>query len=284
MAKRKRVQRRLFASKRRRTGIMAQYQAASRIKRAWKASRARKIASRRIRRRSSGRAKFLMYNKLLQPRIRTKLIYCDTKTIVPGTSDARHLFRIRSIYDPDSTGVGHQPAFFDKWAALYDNYRVTYCKWYITFSPFREGYYSTVAGSDTVTRPYSDSNHYDQQRNPGILFWEATRTTAADKTQSTDLNVIRETTAGTRNVAYRMTNGRQGSVYKMRGGVAMKDLAEDPEEVAHSAAVTGNPAQNYYLHVGAMSKDGNNMSKYRFDIRLEYFVEYTDAKTFENEN
>jgi hypothetical protein len=260
---------------------MAQTKAASVIARAWKRFKSRK---KRIRPRAGGRAKFVMYNKLLQPRIRTKLIYCDTKTLAPGTADARHLWNIRSIYDPDATGVGHQPAFFDKWAALYDNYRVTYTKWYLTFASYREDYYNTATMSDAVTRPYSDSNHYDEQRNPGILFWEATRTTTADKTQSADKNVIRETASGTRNVQYRMTSGHVGRVYKMRGGVAMKDLAEDPEEVNHSAAVTGNPAQGYYLHVGCMSKDGGNMSKFRVDIRLEYFVEYTDAKSFEDEN
>jgi len=37
---------------------------------------------------------------------------------------ASHAFRANSIYDPDSTGVGHQPSFYDQCAAIWNHYRV----------------------------------------------------------------------------------------------------------------------------------------------------------------
>lgn len=37
---------------------------------------------------------------------------------------AWHSFRANSVYDPDSTGVGHQPSYYDQCAAIYNHYRV----------------------------------------------------------------------------------------------------------------------------------------------------------------
>jgi len=38
-----------------------------------------------------------------------------------------HVFRLNSVFDPDYTGVGAQPAGFDQWAAFYNQYRVLGC-------------------------------------------------------------------------------------------------------------------------------------------------------------
>lgn len=40
-----------------------------------------------------------------------------------GTYGTYH-FRANSCYDPDESGVGHQPRGFDQWSAFYDNYVV----------------------------------------------------------------------------------------------------------------------------------------------------------------
>lgn len=34
------------------------------------------------------------------------------------------VFKVNSIYDPEETGVGHQPRGFDQWALVYNKYRV----------------------------------------------------------------------------------------------------------------------------------------------------------------
>jgi hypothetical protein len=43
-------------------------------------------------------------------------------------------FRLNSLYDPDYTGAGHQPYFFDQIAGIYNRYRVNACTVDITFS------------------------------------------------------------------------------------------------------------------------------------------------------
>ncbi|WP_445779496.1 hypothetical protein, partial [Shewanella sp.] len=56
-----------------------------------------------------------------------KLKYCDDLNIsVPATvNGANYLIRCNSIYDPDSSSVGHQPLGHDQWSAFYQRYVVT---------------------------------------------------------------------------------------------------------------------------------------------------------------
>lgn len=48
---------------------------------------------------------------------------------------AKYVFRCNSIVDPDFTGAGHQPMYFDQFAALYANYTVLGSKIKVTYSP-----------------------------------------------------------------------------------------------------------------------------------------------------
>lgn len=40
---------------------------------------------------------------------------------------------LNSLFDPDRSGVGHQPYCFDQWASFYNRYRVYGCKYTVTF-------------------------------------------------------------------------------------------------------------------------------------------------------
>jgi len=229
----------------------------------------------------------VMYNRLLQHKIRTALVYADTKTITPGAGATWHSFSLNSIFDPDVSGLGHQPAYHDKWAALYGVYRVVRTSWSITFSPMRAHNSIQVVSGGTATgetHAVSDSNHHDILHNPGIVAYEVSDDLIPKQIQSVDKNVIREASGGKRNVRYKMTSGAPYARYHLRGSMTPKQYLDAPTN-ANTATVQGaNPAQNGYLHVGALSKDGNVMSAYRFDIRLTYVVEYTDPGVVEEEN
>lgn len=64
-----------------------------------------------------------------------KLTYCQSDTLLcaSGVID-RNVFRLNSLFDPDQTGVGHQPLGSDQWASLYDVYTVLGAKITVTFS------------------------------------------------------------------------------------------------------------------------------------------------------
>lgn len=57
--------------------------------------------------------------------VRRTLIYADSIGLDAGASQsAVHVFRMNSLFDPDYTGVGHQPRYFDQLAAMFNRYRV----------------------------------------------------------------------------------------------------------------------------------------------------------------
>lgn len=54
-----------------------------------------------------------------------KMRYSDRISINPAAGTiASHVFRANSIFDPDDTGVGHQPRGHDEWAMFYNQYTV----------------------------------------------------------------------------------------------------------------------------------------------------------------
>ena len=54
-----------------------------------------------------------------------RLTYADTfrHEVDPSTKNTQ-VFKVNSLYDPDHSGVGHQPFFRDMWASQYDYYSV----------------------------------------------------------------------------------------------------------------------------------------------------------------
>jgi len=76
----------------------------------------------------------------LTPFPNTKLVrhkYCDQITIPAGAAaglSTLYQFRCNSMFDPDYTGVGHQPMFRDEMAAQYTYYTVLSSKIKFTFT------------------------------------------------------------------------------------------------------------------------------------------------------
>jgi len=232
-----------------------------------------------------------MYNQLLQRKIRTKLIYCDTKTVSPGTSSDYHVFRLNNCYDPDYTGGGHQPAFFDRWTALYEKYKVVATKWVVTWSPIR-AHITTQSASGGVaageTHATVDTSHADQLHNPGILAWQVSDNaggTGREQIEAADKNILRETRSN-KTVGYKMTSGHPFRTYRMSGYHTTHFIlgAEAAHQYQATPGSTTPAMGNSYLHLGAISKDGNLMSDYRCDVKLEYIVEFHDIKAPEEEN
>lgn len=55
----------------------------------------------------------------------TRLQYNDVISLT-GTT-AQYTFRANSLFDPDFSGTGHQPTYFDQYIATYERYRVLAC-------------------------------------------------------------------------------------------------------------------------------------------------------------
>lgn len=84
-----------------------------------------------IKRKTYSRPKRLLVNRALHPipqRYITKMKYAD---FVLTDTNGQYQFNLNSIWDPNRTGVGHQPYGFDTLASLYNRYRVISCGWRI---------------------------------------------------------------------------------------------------------------------------------------------------------
>jgi hypothetical protein len=72
----------------------------------------------------------------INPRTKTTLKYATVLDFtVASLVGTQHIFRLNSIFDPDATGVGHQPYGHDTLALMYARYRVVRAAWHIEFHP-----------------------------------------------------------------------------------------------------------------------------------------------------
>lgn len=81
------------------------------------------------------KANFTIMRSPAPKMFKTSMRYADTISLNPGVGGAVnvHTFRANSLYDPDVTGIGHQPRGFDQLIALYDHYVVTNAKITVQF-------------------------------------------------------------------------------------------------------------------------------------------------------
>jgi hypothetical protein len=97
-----------------------------------------------------------MNSTSFQPRwMKCDMKYCDQflVTIAAGTVSDQ-IYRANSLFDPDRTGVGHQPRGFDQLTPLYNRYRVDALRWDVRFMDAPSGYNCCVIpvnGAQTYT-------------------------------------------------------------------------------------------------------------------------------------
>lgn len=219
--------------------------------------------------------KVVLYNQLVQPRLVTTMRYVDTKTLNPSAGAADHIFRLNSIFDPDSTGVGHQPAYHDQWDGLYANYRVLACKYQVTFI---SSINSTDASELKLTHTgATDTYPYIIERGSRKAQLVATEITqgSARYTDSTDKNFLREIGRDIKGLMWSYLDGGRKT---LKGNCNIKEFLNDPDDFDEATAFGANPAYgNVNLHVVAMSLDGNDTDHVRVNVHLDYLVELTRA-------
>lgn len=235
----------------------------------------RKLKLRRAHKKS--RLRIVRFNRLVASKVITPLVYCDTKTLAPGATAARHKFKINGINDPDYSGVGHQPMFHDNWATLYSKWRVVGFKYHVKFYPTR------AAGdiTDLITSVAGSADSYpvhvpQTNRDRHIYFMEANNTTDDFFTESGDLNALRELgrTPDSNTQKWRLANGH----CTLSGRINLRRLFTDVSHYNTTTSWFSNVTNLLLISFGAMSADGADTNGVRFDVRLTYFVECSDPK------
>lgn len=122
-----------------------------------------------------GFANFAPAKKLVKMRYVTHVSINSASGLV-----ASNCFRANSVYDPDQTGVGHQPAYYDQCAAIWNHYRVVSSR--IKASFVNNGSEATIAATvgiklddeGTISAVLSDLLEQDSLVESRILRLSAT--------------------------------------------------------------------------------------------------------------
>lgn len=186
-------------------------------------------------------------------RVSTKMIYGDVVQLnLTGAQGFNYwTFRLNSLFDPDYTGVGHQPQWFDQYASVYKNYRVKGSKITVTFMPC-----TLDPGSTNTVGPY---------------FVGATACNASGLNATSVASLTED------------INGSQGILVAKNGGnkvvvtntySPLRDLGLDAYDNDLQAVTSSNPNAPWFCHVFAKDMFGGVASFVMAHVKIEFQAEF----------
>jgi len=170
-----------------------------------------------------------------------------------GSGYGNYQFLLNSIWDPNATGIGHQPLYTDQLSALYNRYRVISCRYAIA---------GTVSNGTTETNSII-----------GVL------PANEGKTVTGGINEFQENPRS-RYITQYVGNEKilKGNVYlpALVGRTKTQYMADD----RYQAQWNTSPAENAVLNIYFGFMDGTLATATAdLNVTLEYTVEWFDAKS-----
>lgn len=179
-----------------------------------------------------------------------KLIYCEQFVVSPVTAGlaATQRMLINSMFDPNSTGTGHQPLGFDQWALHYSEYLVKGAKITTTFtnvtpgnSPIRIGH--TYQPGTSLDHDLTDRLERQRWQHNKILLG------AIDSKASIT------------------------SYFSTKKFFAVKDLRDEHQM---TALITGSPTLPAYCIIWAQEASGTGafVEDLLCEVKIEFIAEF----------
>lgn len=134
-------------------------------------------------------------------------------------------FRGNSVYDPDLTGIGTQPLFFDQYALVYERYLVSSSSMRVMVMSINNGITAQIATLPSVESSPVTTNPSDLKEQPHAKF-----------------RFIQEQKGGGK-----ATLSTRISTKKIRGDSILDD--------SFGAQVTTNPQRQWFWHIVASAGD-----------------------------
>lgn len=189
-------------------------------------------------------------NRSLQPipaRYICKMKYADS---VLTNVDGQHVMNLNSLFDPDRTGVGHQPYGYDTLSTLYNRYRVISCGWRATVC------LSSAAPSIVIGAIPS---------NDVSILWAS----LGELLENPRAKYITQNPGSPALVL-------RGKSYMpaLMGRTKAQYMADDN----YQAIVTASPSETGLLYLQAFDNTGAPLGSIRINVVLEYTVEWFDVK------
>lgn len=212
--------------------------------------------TRRTRRYSRRVVRYTFSKAPVPNRMATKLRYVEYTTLDPGAAGlaAVHIVTANGCYDPNISGVGHQPRGFDQLMTFYDHYTVVSSKITVDFAnPTASATNSLAIGialKDNNT-PYGNYNDYAEGRNVVSMLLPATTASSGGHVRTLSKTFSTRKFLG---VASPLSNAY------VRGDVA------------------SNPTEEAYFHIYCAPLGLVDSSYIRIQYRIEYNVIFTEPK------
>lgn len=185
------------------------------------------------------------------PTLLTKLRYVDTYALVSSSGAlAKQIMYLNSTFDPDNSGVGHQPLYRDTYAAIYDQYAVVSTKATVQFQ-------SLATGTSMVVGMVIDD----------------------DNTPSTSPTTLMEQNLG-KHTLLPPLNGSLSNRTLTISWNAKKHLGIDPfVSQTYKTAVGSNPSEIASLAIWSIPADGTSTATCQVQVTLEMEVLFTELTT-----
>lgn len=184
----------------------------------------------------------------------TKLTYADEVVLAPTIgSYVVNTFSANSLFDPDVTGVGHQPAYYD-----------TLCGAPGTQAPYAQ-YCVNGCAMDVLFRNISNFSVA-----VAVSFQPPTGTaptTLSEARESPTTTVMILGQVGSANAM-----GQIKSYRNMRDLLGVKDIADNQHA---TASYNTNPVARAYASIIAFNLDGSITGDIKAEVRATYFTKFS---------
>lgn len=183
-----------------------------------------------------------------------KLKYTTAISLTSAGLIAHHIYRGNSLFDPDLSGGGFQPAGFDQWAAFYNRYRVHASS-------------ILVKARDNQT---SDGNPF----NMLLIMPKNDTTPETNYVDAACEPYAKKRFLPTKDAGYPLTVKHYMTTRKIRG--ISKAAAEDQD---YQASISANPLREWYWHIYAQNVNASVVSQdVKVYIELTYYCTFMDRR------
>lgn len=178
--------------------------------------------------------------------------YYDNNNFSTGAAGAAggYVFTANGLYDPNITGVGHQPMGFDQMMLFYEHYTVTKAKITVNFY----------------------NNDVDDSVVVGILI-------APDATIETNASKINENGLCVRKwLSYLANNDGNKCSLTMTANIAKINGKRILNEDDYRGDAAANPQEQSYFHLFAYNQVTTNAPNVFFEVLIEYIAEFSEPR------
>lgn len=221
-------------------------------------------------------------NPLTAPRIKTTLQYSANIELNPQADNLGSggsntwFFSVNNLYDPDVTGTGHQPMYFDNYSQLFNRYRVNWAQITVTVV-------NHFVNTDTAYQPPSGSAVLTE--NPNYAYKLAILADRDVSDYPTTMNRLIE--EGGANIKWRFIapslNGKLPKLFHSASPHRLTQLAFNDDTL--QADIGAAPSRQCYFAVAITSADGNTDPPNVFlNVRIKYYCEFFDRRVLQSEN